>query len=111
MPRRLAFNWKQRKQLGLDLPKQPEEMKLEYFGDYEDLMKDERYKGGTFVDVPSEGTFEYTQGKVDEPDRQRKVINVAMLYGANKPTGPAVLEKKRERFSHKRVFGHKSAEQ
>jgi hypothetical protein len=110
----VALNWKQKKQLGLDKPQGPREYIPEGFGEFDELLKDERWQGGTFEDVPMDGVFEYTQGKInlaDEPDRHRRIVNVASLYGAHKSVGPAVVPKKRQAFSHKRVFGHKGEKQ
>ena len=102
----LDFNWKQRKILGLDLPREPEEVTHESFGRFEDLLKDERYKGGTLVDVP-EDYFTIQTGKIPMSDKSKKIVDVSKLFGASKSSGPAVVLKERERFSHTRVFGSK----
>lgn len=70
-------------------------------------MNDERYKGGVFEDIPDDGVFEINGPKLKEPNPQRKKIQIRMLFGAAKPAGPASVVKKKERFSHRRVFGHK----
>jgi hypothetical protein len=63
-----------------------------------------------FEDLPDVKRFELTAPKgYKEPDLQRKVIQIGMLFGPNKPAGPASFVKKRQRFGHKRVFGHKTA--
>ncbi len=92
----------------MDEPKVASKEINEDFGNFEDLMKLEKYKGGKFTDYSGQEEFELFQPKVSEADPHRKVINVSMLYGSSKKAGPPVEERVRQKFSHKRVFGHKT---
>lgn len=96
--------------LGLDKPREIPPFIPEGVGKFEDLLADPRYQGGELIDIPADqqDDFEYTQGKVKEADPRKKFIKVSMLYGPEKPAGPVGFEKKRQRFSHSRVFGHKA---
>lgn len=80
---------------------------LESFGNFEDLLKDEKYRGGTFEEIVSDGKRTYSAPKIKENVSQRKKVNMSMLFGPGKPAGPPCLVKVKQRFSHRRVFGHK----
>eukprot|EP01041_Mallomonas_annulata_P003705 gene3705-7368_t len=109
---RPAFNWKERKTLGLDGASK--ELKARPIGDFNDIEG--------FMD-PSRGDILVNLTDLehwDEPEKEmisdgyrdaRKTIQIGMLFGPNKIAG-TILRKEsnaeKPNFSHRRIFGSKS---
>jgi len=99
-----AFNWKQRRQLLLDVPRKKYPSETKPFGDFseiEDLIDPAR--GDLTIDITDMENFEEPDRSafIDYYENYYKVVDVPSLYGSNKPYG---LLKKKCRVNPKYVF-------
>lgn len=91
-----AFNWKERRALGLDgAQAQLKEFKARPIGfDYADLEKHiDTSRGDSVVDLTNVDSWTETPRPAVN---HRKVVDVAMLFGSNKPCGPYLSPREKE---------------
>lgn len=104
-----TLNFKEKRILGVDKPYQ--RLKFRPTGQWSELEPFFDPSRGDFI-IPLDGLEEYT-----EPDasyffkNNRKMIQPSLLFGSNKSTGLLNDRRRKQPFSHSRIFGHKSANQ
>lgn len=109
-----TFNWKERKQLKLDELRGT--MKNWPHGDFEDIEKyidttDPSYKVIKLADLGDQALESFPI----VPDSRKKVFKTSLMFGPQKSCGMLnehshqINRKRRQPFSHRRVFGPKFA--
>ena len=109
---RTGFNWKQRKQLGLDQPRVENEVNEYYGANFNELLKLDKFKNGEFVDITDVDEITIGGERVEKHELHAdhpwyKTVNVSLLYGNHVKCAPAYVRHVKQPFSHTRVFGKK----
>lgn len=101
------YNWKQNKILNIQ--KNEEKVRIRPFGMVEDIEKYYCEEDGDFtVDLSSIENWREPKELTQVSQNTKKQLKISFLFGTNKTSGLLPVYKK-QRFSHKRVFGHKSS--
>ena len=110
----IAFNWKEKKILRLDLKKKKRELKNTGKIPEEELHEIFNSDGALFREIKMDEDFDSTTFFPDVEKlkfNDKKVIDVTKLYGSSKPR-MAIIRKHtgKSRFSHRKIFGNKFAD-
>jgi hypothetical protein len=102
---RPTFNFKEKRILGLD--KKYNKLKLQPTGFFSDIEEHFDPKRDFMIKFADQENFK--EPDIDWTVNEKRVFNVASLYGSNKGCDMLPAKPKRQPFSYKRIFGQKGS--